>query len=218
MNQDIEKIVRLVLSGEDDASRKAFISNFSDEVEQFTVSMIAAFEKWEDFNSKIGEDENKIKISNLIYCCINHCVVAMELFLTGNLVPSGNTMRQALEAIAMGILASKPNLGILENFSNEKYSTSKAIRDVLRNSETLNINKDAMETIQTSENFYHKFSHISLMTITLNESISDPGTKPLGGYFDEGKMEQYKKEIDGRIKLANILPNLIQGIESNLNE
>ena len=218
MSQDSEKIIRQVISGENGAPRHAFTSEFSDEVEQFIVSMIAAFEKWEDFNSKIGEDENRIKISNLIYCCINHCVVAMELFLAGNLVPSGNTMRQALEAIAMGILASKPNLGFLENFSNDSYSTSRAIRNVLRNSEELNINKGAMETIQKSENFYHKFSHISLMTIALNESFTDPETKPLGGYFDEGKMEEYKKEIVGRINLANILPNLIQGSEDNLNE
>lgn len=218
MSQNFEKIIRQVISGEDGESRNVFTSKFNDEVEQFTASMIAALEKWEDFNSKIGEDENRIKISNLIYCCINHCVVAMELFLAGNLVPSGNTMRQALEAVAMGILASKPNLGFLENFSNDMYSTSKAIRDVLRNSKELNINKDAMEVIQESENFYHKFSHISLMTIALNESFSDPESKPLGGYFDEGKMEQYKIEIVGRIKLANMLPNLIQGIEDNLNE
>ncbi len=204
--------------GEDDTARNIFTSKFGDEVEQFTASMIAAFEQWEEFNSKIGEDENGAKISNLIYCCTNHCAVAMELFLAGNLIPSGNTMRQALEAIAMGILASKPNLGFLENFSNDRYSTSKAIRDVLRNSEALNINIDAVGTIQESETFYHKFSHVTLMTIALNESFSDPEIKPLGGYFDEGKMPQYKIEIDGRIKLANILPNLIQGIESNLNE
>ena len=180
--------------------------------------MAAAFKKWEDFNSRIGEDEDRVKISNLIYCCINHCVVAMELFLSGNLIPSGNTMRQALEAIAMSILASKSDLGFLEIFSNNQYSTSTAIRDVLRNRKRLNVNEGSIKTIQKSETFYHKFSHITLMTIALNESFSDPKTKPLGGYFDKGKMKQYKIEIDGRIKLANILPNLIDGIEHNLNE
>lgn len=218
MSQDLDKIIRQVISGEDDTARNVFTSRFCNEVEQFVVLMIAAFEKWEDFNSKIGADENKAKISNLIYCCINHCVVAMELFLVGNLIPSGNTMRQALEAIAMGILASKPDLGFLERFFNDRYSTSKAIRDLLRNSKVLNINKGAVETIQDSETFYHKFSHITLMTIALNESFSEPEARPLGGYFDEGKIPQYKQEIDGRIKLAKILPNLIQGIEGNLNE
>ena len=218
MSQDFEKIIRQVISGENDTATKEYISKFGKEIEEFAVSISATYEKWEDFNSRIGDDENKAKISNLIYCCINHCVVAMELFLSGNLVPSGNTMRQALEAIAMGILASKPDLGFLERFSNDQYSTSKAIRDVLKNSKQLNVNKTSMKTIQNSEDFYHKFSHISLMTIALNESFSNPETKPLGGYFDEGKMNQYKMEIDGRIKLANILPNLIEGIEGNLNE
>jgi hypothetical protein len=218
MNQDLGTIIRQVILSEDDTEKNLFISVFDDEIKQFAFLMTAAFSRWEDFNSKIGENENKLKISELIYCCINHSIVAMELFLTGNLVPSGNIMRQALEALAMGILASKPNLGFLYKFSNDKYSTSNAIRDVLRNSKVLNIKKDAMKTIQKSETFYHKFSHITLMTIALNSSFSDPKTKPLGGYFDKGKIKQYKKEMDGRIELAKILPNLIQGIENNLNE
>lgn len=204
--------------GEDEIAKNLFTSTFSDEIEQFVSSINAAFVAWDDFNSKIGEDEHRAKISNLIYSCINHCVVAMELFLAGNLIPSGNTMRQALEAIAMGLLSSKIDLGYLYKFSEGRYSTSKAIRDVLRNSEALNINEGSMKTIQKSETFYHKFSHITLMTIALNESFSEPELKPLGGYFDKGKIPQYKIEMDGRIKLANILPNLIQGIENNLNK
>ncbi len=218
MKQDYKTIIRRVILGEDDIAKNLFISTFNEEIDQFTSSMDAAFSKWEDFNLKIGEDDNRGKISNLIYCCINHCVVAMELFLSGNLIPSGNTMRQALEAIALGILASKPDLGYLYKFSNDMYSTSKAIRDVLRNSNVLNIKADAVKTIQKSEIFYHKFSHITLMTIALNESFSEPETKPLGGYFDKEKIHQYKVEMDGRIKLANIIPNLIQGIEFNLND
>jgi len=203
---------------EDDEAKNLFTSTFNDEIDKFISSMNAAFIAWEDFNSKIGKDKNRAIISNLIYCCINHCVVAMELFLSGNLIPSGNTMRQALEAIAMGLLSSKIDLGYLYRFSSDKYSTSKAIRDVLKKSKALNINKDAIKTIQKSETFYHKFSHITLMTIALNESFSEPECKPLGGYFDKGKLQEYKKEIDGRIKLANILPNLIKGIENNLNK
>lgn len=218
MSQAFNKIIRQVISGQDEVARTSFLSNFSDEIEAFTIAMVPAFEAWEKFNSKNTEDDTRNKISNLIYCSINSHVVAMELLLTGHMIPSGNTMRQVLEAIAMGLLSSKSELDFLERFSQNRYSTSKSIQHVLRNSEILNINKEAVKTLQESETFYHQFSHITLMTIALNQSISNPDDKPLGGFFDEGKMQQYKIEIDGRIKLANIFPNLIHGIESNLDK
>lgn len=217
MTQEFRDAIRQVLMGENDYTRSKFTNSFSEEVEEFIEAMVSAVEEWVKFNSRNSEDECRGKISNLIFCSVNGNIVAMDLFLTGHVIPSGNAQRQVLEVIAMAVLASKPDLGFLERFSQDRCSTNKAIRDVLRNSDELEVNKDSIRTIQESAEFYHKFSHPSLMTIALNSSFADPNNTYLGGFFDEGKLPQYKKEIVARVKLAKILPNLIQGIESNLS-
>jgi len=216
MKQEIERIIRQVISGEDNTARTLFLTNFRDEIEGFILSMVSSFERWDEFNLEIGENIDRGKISNLIYHCLNSNVVSMDLFVSGHFSPSGNTMRQVLESISMAILSSKPDLGFLERFSQNKYSTTKSIRDVIRHSEKLNISKKSIKIFEKEERFYSQFSHLTIMTIALNESFSDPENKPLGSYFDEGKIQEYKNEVDSRIKLVNILPNLIQGIEDNL--
>jgi len=217
MTQELENTIRQAIFCNGDDERAQFANRFGAIIEEFVKEMIPAVGEWGVFNSRSIGNEDRVKISNLIFCCVNGHIVAMSLLLAGHVIPSGNAQRQVLEAIAMAILASKPNLGFLERFSQDRYSTNYAIRDVLRNVDGLNVNKDSMHIIKEQAKYYHQFSHPTLMTIALNSSFSDPENTYLSGFFDKDKIPQYEKEIIGRVKLAKTLPNLIQGIESNFN-
>jgi hypothetical protein len=47
-------------------------------------------------------------------------------------------------------------------------------------------------------------------------SFESEGALYVGCSFDEGKIEQYKKEMAGRVGLARVFPNFIEAVSHNL--
>ena len=54
------------------------------------------------------------------------------------------------------------------------------------------------------------------MTIANLISFSQEGGIYMAACFDEGKMDAYTKEINGRVSLAQVFRNFIDGVKSNL--
>ena len=121
-----------------------------------------------------------------------------------------------LESIAMAFLASKRNLGYLHRYSNNKFSTNKAVDLVIKKHKILNLNHDALIILKKSRDFYNKFSHPTMMTVATYISFENPDNLFFGASFDAAKRENYEKEIFSRISLANTFINIIDGIKFNL--
>lgn len=211
-----EVLVARVLRDDGSPIREQFWATLRPYLDRFISKMAESLILKDQFDEFAKDHEAKRMVGWLLFCAIQGHLIAMRLFLDGFLVQSGNAERQTLEAIAMAVLCSKPEEGFLERFDKGEYSTSKAIRDLLRRSDSFNVNKNAIKEIREGANFYDNFSHPTKMTIALYSVFTDPGRKYIGGTFDAAKVEQYEKEAKSRVKIADLFPGLLRGIQRNL--
>jgi hypothetical protein len=142
----------------------------------------------------------------------------MKLFISGQIIAAGNLMRQVLETIATALLCSSATLGVLEKYSRGKYSTQKSVEHLIKHSSKLGLKKDALKVLKSSQIFYHGYSHPTLITIATHISFDTEGVLYVGSSFDEGKVEQYRKEIEGRLSLAKVFSNFVLAVASNLGQ
>ena len=211
-----DTIRHLLLGVEDAGIRHRFVQTYGDQLEVFVGHMANAFLAWERLDAQITKDEPSVHVTALVYGALHTHVVAMKLLLEGLFVPSGNAQRYVLESIATALLVSKPSLGILDRYVRNTYSTTKAIRDVVRHADTLRLNRVALATLRQHSKLYDLCSHptqfasASLMTLVPGNSQT-----VLGGHFDEGKTFAYEKEISSRTSLASVFPNFIYAVGRN---
>jgi hypothetical protein len=214
----LDQIIAVLFGDEDPLIREKFKDNYSSELETFIVLMTQAFEEW----SRVDEIFTKKKtepdayITALLYTALHSHVVSLKLFISGLLVPSGNTQRYVFECIALAFLLSRPSLGVVERYMNDQYSTTKAIRDVIRNHKALKLDREGLKVLESSLKFYDKFSHPTRLSLGGVIHLAANGSQIIfGGAYDEDKEFAYRKEIKSKLGFAEILPNLIQGVELN---
>ena len=222
MNEDSEEFASALIIDELSASgeniREQFYLHFSDQIESFTKSMTSAYLKWKSFDKKIQESEEMAHISSLIYTAINSHVISMKLLITGYLIAAGNTFRQTLESSAMALLCSNSQLGILNKYMEGKYSTTKAVRDLVRNHKKLSLSREALKALENNIKFYDKFSHTTHMTIASCIGFHQNNSLSFGAQFDRAKFPFYEKEINSRANFARIIINIIEGVELNIQK
>jgi hypothetical protein len=215
---DIDRdTIKCVLMGLEDAQiRFLFVDSFSSQLECFTDHMVKAFSEWRKLDALMSKDLPGAHVSALVYGAFHMQVVAMKLFLCGLMVPAGNSQRYVLESLATALLVSKPNLGFLKRYMEGQYSTTKAVRDVRRHAGALQLERAALNTLESLTKFYDLSSHPTLFAcaslITLNAENS---MTVLGGCFDEGKTFAYEKEMSSRLSLTSILPNIVYSVRRN---
>ena len=211
-----EMINHILLGVEDSEIRHQFVQRYSKKLEDFASHMETSFSLWQELDSNLSKDIPGAHLSALVYGALHTHLVAMKLFITGLFVPAGNSQRYVLESIATALLASSPKLDVLARYIDNKYSTSKSIRDVQKNASLLKLNSHALKMLSVHSKLYDLTSHPTIFSaaslITLNQ---EKFRTVLGGHFDEGKAFAYDKEISSRTSLASIFPNIIFGIERN---
>lgn len=198
--------------------RGEYLALFNNEVIRFSDFMAEAYVKWEELNDALKGNERGAFVSAIAYSAISLNISSLQVLLSGHTVAAGNLMRQVCESIALALLCSGKSLNVLERFMDDKYSVTTAVRDVIRNSEVLSLHSDALEVLRTSQEFYHKYSHISKLTIAVGMSFSQSGAIYVGASFDEAKSEMYKVEVEGRVSLASVFPNFIEGVSFNVSK
>ncbi len=204
------------LTSDDSEVRGEYLKHFEAHAKRFSESMAQAFIKWREFDNPIKGDEKRAHISALVYIAITLNILSMKVFLSGQTVAAGNLFRQVLESIALALLCSGKELDVLRRFMDDKYSSNDAVRDVLRHYEKLSLKGDALEVLKKSQDFYHKYSHVTKMTIAVAMSFSQKGGLYVGASFDDGKLDAYKQEIDGRVSLTSVFPNFVDGVAANV--
>lgn len=109
---------------------------------EFKVRVVA-FDGWERLDGTLCTNKNEegATVSALLYGALTVHIVAVKLFISGLLVPFGNTQRCCLECVAMPLLFSNPDLGFLSRYMSGRYSSIIAVRDVKRNASKLKLSK-----------------------------------------------------------------------------
>lgn len=215
LNQ-ISNSIKHQLISDDSEIRSKYLEHFSDDVSKFTSTISTAFLRWETFD-EIKGDEHRSHVSMLVFSAITLQVISMKLFLSGHIIPAGNIQRQGLEAIALALLCSGKNTGVLKKDMANEYHSHKVFTDIRKHEKQLNVNSGALDDLEKARKFYHSSSHPSQQLLAAYTSVSKPGCFYIGTSFDEGKLEYYKQEIAGRIGLSEILEGFIAIVNKNVS-
>lgn len=203
------------LTSDDSDIRTKFLERFEAQATEFSEAMAGADLAWRELDSKAAENEDLAYVSALVFTAITLHIQSMKLFLSGQPVAAGNSFRQVVESIALALLCSGKDLNVLQRFKDDKYSTSDAVRDMLRHSDKLNLLEDGIKALGNAQDFYHKYSHPTKMTIASVMSFSEEGLY-VGSSFDQGKLEAYAKEINGRLGLAKVFVSFVEAVKANV--
>ncbi len=203
------------IRSDDSEVRTKFLEKFDEDVVKFSNAMAEAVVAWRGLDVKSAENQQVAYVSAIVFLALNLQVQSMKLFLSGQIVAAGNVFRQAVESIALAILCSDKKLGVLERFVEDKYSTNNAVRDVQRLRKELCLSEAGIAALCRAQEFHHKYSHPTKMTIAAGMSFSEDAIY-VGSSFDQGKLEAYEKEVNGRVGLAKVLANLVEGVKANV--
>jgi hypothetical protein len=206
------------LTADDPKIRASYLKHFGAEVEEFSDAMTSAFMNWRSLDVNSEKDNRHAYVSAIVYTAISLHIQSLKAFLSGLSVPAGNLMRQTLETIALALLCSGKDLGVLDRFMAQKYSTNYAIGNVIRKVERLGLEKEGVEALREGQKFYHNYSHPTHLTMAAAVKFSDKGIAGLyvGAAFDERKLEVYRKEVAGRLSLARAFSGFIDGVKVNV--
>lgn len=219
MNELLEarKSVLKEITSEDQGARVKFLNVFNKEVQNFSDSMGAALLAWQGFDKKIGQNKNKGLVSALMFTTISLHIQSFKLFLSGHPVLAGNAQRQVVESIALTLLCSSHDLDVLNRFKEDKYRTHRAVADVEKHFSVVGLSQGGARYFSKLKRFYNKYSHPTLLTLTSMVSFSGDGIS-FYAYFDEGKLDGYEKEINGRVELANTFVDFIETVKTNVSK
>lgn len=201
----------------DDEQRNAFFSHFANEAQEFVEHTATALFGWSVlFDSVPQDDERRGVVAALLFTTISlHCS-SFKLFMTGHTVAAGAAFRQVLEAIALVFLCSSKRLSVLDAFIADRYQSNKAVTHLGREIKATGMNPDAYRVLKEAYGFFHKYAHPTKLTVAAVANFS-AGIQPhIGALFDPAKLNEYGKEVRGRVSLARVLPNFVEGIEANL--
>jgi hypothetical protein len=105
---------------------------------------------------------------------------------------------------------------VLERFMEGKYSTNKAVRDVLSHWKRLSLLEEGVTALEAAQDFYHKYSHPTKHTIAAVISFTEKNIY-VGSSFDPGKLDAYVMEVNARVSLAEVFENFVEAVKANMD-
>lgn len=213
--EDARSKILTEITADDPAVRAEYLKRFESDARTFSELMAGVIQSWLEEHGEAQGNERRVQVFALVFIAIHLHIGSMKLLLSGSTVAAGNLFRQTLEAIALALLCSGKDLGFLDRFNADRYSTNDAIRDVLRNVDKLGLKPDGVAALRQGQEFYHQYSHISKLTIGAAESFAGEGIY-IGASFDKGKTDFYAKEIAGRLALAKVFDSFVAAVKANV--
>ncbi len=134
-------------------------------------------------------------------------------------------MRQVVESIALTSLCSlkdeikiykkkgkKQKIHFYSHFINKEPDAKSflAMKYLELNAEELRINEYSIQILIKFKELYNNYSHPSELGLATMISFATEGKTFICGNYDEGKKEEYKKELQFRIEFCSVLPNIIE--------
>ena len=151
-----DTILREIISDNSEV-RAEFLGKFEADATKFSGAMAKAVLAWREIDDLAGDNEKLAYVSALVFTALTLHIQSMKLFFSGQIVAAGNASRQVVESIALALVCSGKELGVLERFMEDRYSTNDAVRDVLRHSESLSLLTEGVTSLSKAQHFYHKY-------------------------------------------------------------
>lgn len=214
--EQAEIIIYRELISEDAEIRADYSRLFDGRARAFSAAMAQAIVAWQTLD-RDTIDGNRQYVWALVHAAITLQILSLKLLLSGHIIAAGNIFRQVVESIALALLCSKKDLDVLQRFVDDQYSSSHAVRDVVRHWQKLGLIEGAQHPLRDAVDHYHKYSHITRLTLAQLIPSSGAGAY-VGASFDPGRIDAYKKEVEGRVSLAAAFVSFIAGVKKNLND
>lgn len=210
----------------DQAVRDQYARALDPELDLLAEALAAAFGAYSAIlNIAAATPESRTgMVASFAFGVIDDLVVSTKLLLAGKGPASGNTMRQAIEGVAMAVLCSTDAPLILKmvgkapqriacywqklNQGDPCTQGNHALKQLEWNGRTLQVSAEAIHALRKAQQHYHRFSHCGPVTIGLRHMLDGPPMTWLGGQFDAAKLDWYRAELRERIALAQALPGV----------
>lgn len=212
--QGFSELVRNEVFGMDQGVRDRFLKKYAKEIEEFIECSSLALERWSEYEKSVGQNEQKEWINIFLYNSINNLVISLKLLINGYIVPPGNLLRSSIESFSTAILCSNSSLGYLNEIRERKFSFNKSINILLKHLEKFSLKREALNEIKNIVESYNKFSHATYFSLGQVVNFSNDDQLIFGAYFDDAKIEYYKKEIKQRIRFMKVVQNILENIDS----
>ena len=111
--EEATRKIETEVTRDDPEVRERFVSEFGKEIGDFVAVMANAQLRWFALDQRIWPDERLGHVSAFVYSALALHILSMKLLLSGHIVASGNLLRQVIESIAMALLCSGRELGVL---------------------------------------------------------------------------------------------------------
>ncbi len=214
---NLRELVLNDLRSTDDEAKAAFDKEFGSALPAFADATAAALDVWSQFRDPIEDtDKRRVAVTAVAFTAINQHITSFKLFMSGYTVASGALFRQVLEGVSLASLCAAKSLTVLDRFLDEKYSPGKAVADLAKHADAARVNRVALKTLIHQYKFYHKYAHLTMLTIAAGANFSLGGLPNVGAYFDPGKLQEYGREVRSRVSLAKVLPNFMNGVARNV--
>ena len=189
----------------------------------FAEHISECHQKFHRFEAEKSPTERMVEVRGFAYLTLDNVYTSMKLLMLGFLTPSGNMLRQSLEAACMCILFAtdtsidvgrKKEIRFYEEYCRNKPFTRshRAVALVKSNCDALDVNSEAIARFVTGREFYNQYSHPSEISMASRFTGQDGDSWLIGGHFDDARVQIYDKEFSERIKFAEILPSFIETI------
>jgi hypothetical protein len=117
----------------------------------------------------------------------------------------------------LAALGAAKSLSVLDRFLKDEYSANKAVTDLAKYAKAVGVNHRSLNTLVQQYKFYHKYAHLSRLTIAAGANFSLNGLPNVGAFFDPGKLREYGRELRSRVSFTKVLPNFMMGVARNMS-
>ena len=120
----------------------------------------------------------------------------------------------------MALLCSHHAIDVLQRLDRDPkaFPVQDAVRLVQksRNARLLKVDTAGWQAFQAITEWYDKYSHASALTVATQMMLDQIGDLILGGEFDPGKADEYRKELQLRVSSMTRLRELCAAVETHV--
>ncbi|PCE30222.1 hypothetical protein [Burkholderia ubonensis] len=229
------ELVRRALLEDDRAVRAQFAEHLGAELDRLASTLAECFERLPTLHARVAalRTQRSSLMDVLMFGVLDDIVISTKLLLGGKGTAAGNLMRQAIEGVAMSILCSADGAVVLDARSKKgdllgeywslvmvddpRVQAQRAIQQLTWNAELLAVDHSGLDELAAVAKHYSSLSHAGIMTILSRVPLNASGQPTVGGSFDPGKLDWYRRELDWRVRLSRQLPNVIEHLLGTLS-
>ena len=214
-----ESDIRGILFSHNEETRQHFVRHYESEIERFVSNLARAYNRLQDMEPRVLYEQRSAWVDQFLYVALNSLLTSFHLLISGFSIPAGNLMRHYGEAVAMALLLSHRAINTFDELRRDlRFSVQKSLDMIKRrrNARLLGIDSQGWEQFSQITSFYDQYSHASVFVAATTQMLLSEDARQLGGEFDPGKLDGYRREMHLSVSASERLYEAIIAAEFHL--